>query len=566
MKSKRIGWTKILGHVLGYHIHQDPASVLIVQPTIEDAEGYSKEEVQPTIEETPVLRERVADAKSRTAGNTMKKKTYPGGMLHLVGANSPTGFRRITVRVVLFDEVDGYPQAAGVEGDQIKLGMGRSETFWNRKHGIGSTPTLKDFSRIERHYNASSRGLPFLQCPHCGEWHVRKFRQPAEPIVLQGEAVAVSYLHWEDGAPDFAAWVCPDCGGLISHRHHRSMINGLRWKGEHWEWADGRFTFLPGFTGKIGFHIWAGYSFSPNATPRHLVREFLEAKDSQELLIVFVNTVLGETWEDPGEKLSEKALVSRAEQPSDCVPMGAEVLTLGADLQADRIEYEITGWNRTEESWSVEYGILYGDPALDDVWTQLENVLTARYVHESGAELAIASACIDSGYMAERVYAFCARVRTPCYPVKGMPGFGRPIVETGRQRIKRLRKRRIQGVKPELIGVDEAKTVIHRRLQLTRPGPGYCHFPNDRDEEYFAQLTSEKLITRYTKGRPERFWVPIRTRNEALDCRVYDYAALLLYGVNNIKPPRSTEEKRSWKNQKQTKSRSIRKRPELLIR
>lgn len=565
MKSKRIGWTKILGHVLGYHIHQDPASVLIVQPTIEDAEGYSKEEVQPTIEETPVLRELVADAKSRASGNTMKKKVYPGGMLHLVGANTPTGFRRITVRLVLYDEVDGYPLAAGVEGDQIKLGMGRSETFWNRKHGIGSTPTLKDFSRIERHYNASSKGLPFLQCPHCQEWHIRRFRQPAEPITLQGEPVAVSHLHWDDGAPDFASWVCPDCGGLIGHRYHRSMINGMRWKGEHWDWTDGRFTFLPGFDGKIGFHIWAGYSLSPNATPRHLVREFLEAKESPELLVVFVNTVLGEAWEDPGETLSEKMLSTRAETPSDRVPMGVEALTLGADVQANRIEYEITGWNRTEESWSVKYGILHGDPALDDVWRQLRDVLVDRYPHECGAELSIVSACIDSGYLAERVYAFCAAARMPVYPVKGMPGFERRVVETGRQRKKRLRKRRIQGVKPELIGVDGAKVIVLRRLQLTRPGPGYCHFPNDRGEEYFLQLTAEKLITRYSKGRPERFWMPIRTRNEALDCRVYAYAALLLYGVEKIKPPIPQEGKRCKKT-KPTASNSTRNRPALLIR
>ena len=64
----------------------------------------------------------VGAASSRKSSNTIKKKSYPGGSLYFVGANSPTGFRRISARVVLFDEVDGYPEVAGVEGDQIDIG------------------------------------------------------------------------------------------------------------------------------------------------------------------------------------------------------------------------------------------------------------------------------------------------------------------------------------------------------------------------------------------------------------------------------------------------------------
>lgn len=542
MKSKRVGWTKIIGHVLGYHIHQDPASVLVVQPTDGDAEDYSKEEIQPMIEETPAIRDLVGPTKSRSSSNTIKKKSYPGGMMHLVGANSPRGFRRITVRVVLFDEVDGYPATAGVEGDQIKLGMGRAEMAWNRKFGIGSTPTLKGFSRVERHFDSSSRGYPMLTCPHCGGDHIRKFRQPDRPIVIRGEPLPVSHLHWEDGKPETAAWICPANGCLIDGSHHLHMLSGLWWKGEHWEWRDGRFSFLPGFAGRIGFHVWAGYSVSPNATPHKLAAEFLEAKKDRELLTVFVNTVLGETWEEQGEQVSEHALMARREPFPDAIPTGVQALTLGADVQADRIEYEIVGWNEAEESWSIEDGILPGDPVQDDVWQDLAEIIGTRYVHESGSELSIVQACIDAGYLTKRVQEFCKRAGSHVVPVIGRSGAGRPVVETGRQRVKRLRKRRANGAKSEVVGIDEAKAILFRRLQIATPGPGYCHFPDDRDDEYFLQLTAEKLVTRYTKGRPVREWIKTRERNEALDCRVYAYAGLLLYGVGRLKDPTAKSE------------------------
>lgn len=542
MKSKRIGWTKILGNVLGYHIHQDPASVLIVQPTIADAEGYSKEEIQPTIDETPVLRERVGDSKSRSSSNTITKKKYPGGMLHLVGANSPTGFRRITVRVVLFDEVDGYPATAGVEGDQIKLGMGRAETFWNRKFGIGSTPTEKGLSRVERHFEGSSKGYPLLTCPHCGGEHIRKFREPKRPIVIRGRELPVSVIQWADDDPSTAAWVCPACGGLIDHSHHRAMLEGLRWFGEHWEWSrEAGFNFLPGFAGRIGFHIWAGYSMSPNSTPAHLAREFLEAKQSRELLTVFVNTVLGETWEDEGEQISEHTLMARREQFPDAVPAGAEGLTLGVDVQADRIECELVGWNRDRESWSIDYMVLPGDPVQDDVWADLSDVIRDRYTHESGAALSVLAVCIDAGYLTKRVHAFCAKAGAHVVPVIGRAGAGRPVVESDRRRLQRLRATRNKGkVKSEIVGTDEAKATLYRFLSVKQPGPGFCHFPDDRDEEYFAQLTAEKLVTRYQKGRATREWIKTRERNEATDCRNYAYAAMLLHGFDKLRAPTPT--------------------------
>jgi phage terminase large subunit GpA-like protein len=531
MKSARVGYTKVLGHLIGYHIHQDPCSILVVQPTIDDAEGWSKEELMPTIEQTEVLRAIVSPSKTRDSHSTILKKHYPGGILHVVGANSARGFRRITVRLVLFDEIDGYPASAGSEGDQEKLGEMRAQTAWNRKIIKGSTPTDSGTSRIGRSWRESSQGHYILICPHCGTEHIRRFSLPDKPIKIRNEPAPVAYLDLAS-----AAWVCPGCAARIDHGHHRGMIENGYWRGDDWEWRPGAgFSFLPGFDGHIGMHIWAGYGYSPNSTPAKLAREFLSVKEDPEQLKTFVNTVLGEEWEEPGDQLDSDYLIARAEKYQAEVPDGVICLTAGVDLQQDRLEIEIVGWGSGEESWSIDYQVIVGDPAQDDVWADLLDLWqSARWTLADGSSLGLSAMCVDSGFLPKRVYKFVSGTSSAhVYPVKGRAG-ACPVIEQKTARDRRRAKRKKAGAAPELIGVDEAKSILTRRLKMIQaPGHGYCHFPHDRDMEWFEQITSEKLVTRYPRGgRPVREWVKTRPRNEALDCRVYAYAAMLLSGVN----------------------------------
>jgi phage terminase large subunit GpA-like protein len=531
MKSSRVGYTKVLGHLIGYHVHQDPCSILVVQPTIDDAEGWSKEELQPVIEQTDVLRALIAPPRSRDSGNTILRKRYPGGILHVVGANSARGFRRITVRLVLFDEIDGYPATAGNEGDQEKLGEMRASTAWDRKIVKGSTPTEAGVSRIERAFEASSQGHYVLTCPHCAGEHIRRLLRPDKALLIRGQPMPVAHLDLEQ-----AAWICPHCETAIDHRHHRRMIEGGYWLGEDWSWRPGQgFAFLPSFAGHVGFHIWAGYSYSPNSTPAKLAREYLSVKDDPEQLKTFVNTVLGEVYREPGEQLDADLLMARAEHYLAEVPEGVLVLTCGVDVQSDRLELEVVGWGAGEESWSIDYQAIVGDPVQDDVWLELLEVWKqARYARADGSTLGLSALCVDSGFLPKRVYQFVTLAGSiHVYPTKGRAG-AYPVIEQKLARDRRRAKRKKAGAAPEMLGVDEAKSIITRRLKgVTRPGPGYAHFPHDRDAEWFRQLTGERLVIRYPRGgRPVREWIKVYQAVEALDCRVYAYAALLLSGVD----------------------------------
>jgi len=507
MKSARVGYTKILNHAIAFHIHQDPCPIMLIQPTIEDAQGYSKEEIAPMLRDTPVLAGLVSDAKAKDGANTILQKQFPGGTLSLVGANSPRGFRRVSRRVVLFDEVDGYPPSAGTEGDQIKLGIRRSEYYWNRKIIAGSTPTVKDFSRIERMFAETDQRRYFVPCPDCNHKQYLKWAN----------------MRWSDNDPSTAAYCCESCGVLIPHSKKRWMV-------ENGEWL----ATAPGNGRHIGFHIWAAYSYSPNATWPHLVEEFLEAKTNPEALKTWVNTVLGETWEeDYASKIGADALLERCEAyEPDVLPAGALALTAGVDVQDNRLAVSVWGWGRDEEGWLIHHQEIFGDPARAEVWKQLDEVVLREWSHELNKKLRPDVVAIDSGgHMTNEVYQYAReRGRQGVVAIKGSSQRGKPpIGKASKVDVSSSGKSLKRGATVYPVGGDTIKTTLFGRLRHNEIGPGFLHFHNETGTEYFEQLTAEKQALRFVKGFPVREWVKKPSaRNEALDCLVYAYAALNL--------------------------------------
>ena len=507
MKSARVGYSKILNHVIGYHIHQDPAPIMLVQPTIEDAQGYSKEEIAPMLRDTPCLRGVVSDAKAKDGANTILQKQFPGGTLSLVGANSPRGFRRVSRRVVLFDEVDGYPASAGSEGDQIKLGIRRTEYYWNRKIVAGSTPTVKDFSRVERMFQQTDQRRYFVPCPHCN--HMQYLRWPN--------------ITWSDNDPSTAAYKCESCSTLIPHAKKRWMVERGEWR-----------PTSPGNGKHIGFHIWAAYSYSPNASWSNLVEEFLDAKHDAEQLKTFVNTVLGETWEDEyASKIGADSLMERAAKETykqHCPPVEGLALTIGCDVQDDRLSLSVWAWGREEEGWLVDRIKLYGSPSRPEVWKQLDEVLGKPYTNEAGDELRVLSCAIDSGgHHTQEVYHYAReRAALGVIAIKGMGQKGKPpLGKASKVDVNFKGKALKKGAQLFPVGVDGIKSLLFGRLKHNDVGPGYLHFYPTITTDYFEELTAEKQILRFRNGFPERIWVKkSQSPNEALDELNYAYAAL----------------------------------------
>jgi phage terminase large subunit GpA-like protein len=517
MKSARVGYSLLLSHVIGYFTSQDPSPILMVHPRTEDAERFSKTNVAPMLRDTPCLAAIQAPAKTRDSGNTILVKSFlNSSSLTLVGANSPAGLRALTVRIVLFDEVDGYPVGgAGSEGDQIALGTKRSETFWNRKIICGSTPTISGVSRIEKLFLESDQRHYHVPCPHCGEKQVLEF----------GTRESLHGIKWHkdplgNHLPDTAFYQCKANGCIIEPNDKTAMVEAGEW------------VASAPFNGHAGFHINALYSPFVNASWSNIVSEWLRVKDDPLARPTFFNLVLGLPYQDRTDAiLAEAVLAAQSEVYSAEVPDGVGILTAGCDVQADRVEIEVVGWGRNEESWSIDHQVIEGDTSSTALWNEVDTYLKRKFRRADGRAFGIEATCIDSGYQTQQVYAFCReRIGRRIYAIKG-----ESVVSSNRNPIwpNRRPTKRMKGYSPYIVGVNAAKDLFRSRLAMPPPNvigepyAGFCHFPADRDIGYFAQLIAERLVTKTTNGQRFRIWdlIPGR-RNEALDIRVYAMAAL----------------------------------------
>jgi phage terminase large subunit GpA-like protein len=497
MKAAQIGWTEILNNCIGYYVHQEPSPILLLQPTVEMAEAWSKDRFAPMVRDTPVLRELVADPKSRDSGNTILHKRFQGGHLTVVGANSPAGLASRPIRIVLCDDIDRFPVSAGSEGDPIDLARKRTATFRNRRVLLGSTPTIKGSSRIEAAFAQSDQRFFFVPCPHCEEF----------------QRLVWAQVRWPDGEPERCAYVCKHCGGLIEERQKLWMFLRGEWR-----------TTAPS-KGIAGFHLSGLYSLWQPW--RQVVADFLRAKQFPETLRVWVNTSLGESWEDEGETLEPAGLLARRESyTAESLPAGVLLITQGTDVQTDRIESTVWGWGHEEECWRVAHHVLRGDPGGAALWAEHDELLKRKYRTDDGRTLIVEACAVDSGGQhTQHVYDYCSkRRRFRVWAVKGTAGFGKLAWPKKVSRAGRM------AVSLFLIGVDTIKDVIYGRLKrITEPGPGYVHLDATADEGAVDQLTAETIVDKFVHGRRERRF-KLRSagaRNEQLDTFVYAYAAMI---------------------------------------
>jgi terminase, large subunit len=522
MKSARVGYTRMVSALIGYHIEHDPCPILVVQPTLDDAKKHSKEDLAPILREIPELAALVAEPKAKDGDNTILEKLFRGGSLSLIGANSPRGFRRTSRRVVIFDEIDGYPASAGTEGDQIDLGIRRTEYYWNRKILAGSTPTIAGHSRIERLYESGDQRRYYVPCPRCGAYQV----------------LAWESLKWPEGEPAKAAFVCTANGCAITPADKVNMIARGEWRAE----APDRYRLESG-RGHASFHLWAAYSSSPNAAWPQLAAEYVRAvRGGVMTQKTYVNTVLGRSWKEAGEAPAYEPLLKRREPYKiGTAPDGVLFLTAGVDVQKDRLVYEVVGWGESKASWSIDYVAVPG--ATDDLspsgpWARLDQALAREYPHASGVGLRIEYLAVDSGWQTQTVYAWARRHPSRALVVKGIPT-GSALVGVPSFVEITLRGRRLKhGARIYPVATGIGKSELYGWLRLDDPAaPGYCHFPEYGDE-YFRELTAEQLVTIITRrGYVRLEWTLIAgRRNEALDARIYARAAASVAGLDRMTP------------------------------
>jgi len=522
----QVGKTMTLLCVQGYAIEMRPRSQMMMQPSKGDVQTWLETKFNPLVESSPSIAKRIAKPRGREGVNNQQMKSYPGGFLMMAWAGSPKTMRGRSAPFIGCDEVDGYGRTE--EGHPVGLLWQRAATFGDERFLFEiSTPTVKGASYIDESWEAGDQRRFFVHCPHCNLAQALRWENVTW-VGRQSTSVDTAdedRRDFEAHKPETACYACEGCGELWNDGQRSAAIRNAESQGAGWRAAKP-------FKGHASYHLWEAYSLFRKMGD--IVRDYLDKLRTDDIQ-TFVNVSLSEVYEVQGDQADPDALIARAETYFAQVPMGGVYLTAGIDMQIDRLEVEIVAWGEGEESWSIEYRVLWGDPLAGDVWNDLDDLLAETWVHETGAPMQIKAACLDTG--GTNGYTHCAydylrgKTGRRIFGIKGVPGFGKPIVEKMQRKQSGKNARKVDLFN---VAVDEAKQIVMRRLSNDVPGPGYCHIPASRDaegglslDEWCKQITVEKLVTHYVKGQPVRTWhKPDKARNEALDCRVYALAAL----------------------------------------
>jgi phage terminase large subunit GpA-like protein len=539
MFATQLGKTEVLYNAIGQRIHTEPQDMMMVQPTLQDAQDHSSKRFLPTVLATPILRERVATRKSRDESTSWRSRTIRGDFaVYFAGANSASSLASKPLGFAVADEVDKWPADVDNEGPPLGLLEERMSNFARRKVIIASTPTIRGASEIESRYLASDQRKYFVPCPHCNEMQV----------LVWGEDLrhGIKWLKTAGGAarPETAVYICIACGAAIEEFHKTEMLAAGMWRAQ-----------APGAgRGKVaGF--WLNKLYSPLGwrSWEELVDEWVNAIEKYRVgnsgpLKKFRNSSLAETYEEKGRGADDKALAARAKQETytlGIVPRGGLLCSMGVDTQPDRLEARVWAFGRGEESWLVARHVIYGDPNLEEgtqgsPWTVLTEIRRTLLQHASGAQIPIEATFVDSGgHNTHAVYMYCrAHSHAHVHAIKGSSIAGRPVLGKPSLVDVNWRGRTLKGgVKLWSIGTDTAKDLLYGRMRLERVGTGYVHVPAElAGTDEFEQMTAAKLMPVTVNGRRVMRWVtPAGKREEAGDCMVYAYAAACYLGIQNYR-------------------------------
>lgn len=524
MSSAQMGKTDMLMNMMGYMIDLKPGSSLLVMPAEDDVDSFSKERLTPTIEATPVLRDKVYGGN----GSTIRYKNFAGGFISMAGAMSPGGLKSRPIQNLFMDEVDGYPPSAGVEGDPVSLARKRTQNFTFAKRVFTSTPTIKRTSRIYKEFLKGTQEEWEIQCAHCGQYSQVlfddiRFEKTANPD-LNGQ---------KEYEVQSAVWRCPNCQGIMQeHEVKRAPA--------HWT------AYNPNALkqGYRSFHLNA--FLSPWSDWKALCKKFLDSKDDPEMLKTFYNLELGLPFEYKDTTTIPELLFARREHYNAEVPNGVLVITIGVDTQDNRFEYEVRGYGRDDESWGIRYGVIPGRPDEDSTWEMLDEVIDREWHMENGKKLRATATFIDAGgHFYDDVTTRChARRFKRVFPVRGDNKDTGPLM-------RRARKTK-NGLNAYFLNVYVGKRAVLYNAGINIPGPRYMHFPDNEgtgyDEYYFRGLISEMVKMVKRRGVYVEEWTKVYERNEPLDCCNYNRCAFKsinidmdarearLYGKRQVKP------------------------------
>jgi phage terminase large subunit GpA-like protein len=508
-KSARVGFSKSLIFAIAAAAATNPAPIILLVPTDPDARRFAVEEVEPIFESSPALKGLLKRGRSDGRNTLLRKSLLGGGSIKILSARAPRKLRAHDAKFLFVDEADGMEITA--EGDPISIATGRTFAHGDRKIVVGSTPTEEGVSFIERQFEESDQRIFEVPCPACGAFF---------------EIVWEEHIKWPQDETgyrfDQAYCECPHCQHAIQERDKPAMVHAGRWR-----------ATKPEVLNHAGFRINALVSLLPNAAWSKLAAEFVKAKRGGPAeLQPFVNLVLGRPWRLALRRVDADTLSDRAEPIGlTRIPPEVLLLTVGTDVQDNRIEAVVIGWSLQGAPTALAHVVFQGNTLEDEVWKTFDTWLKSKWRHPNGGLMAVDACAIDSGGRegrTQKVYDWCAaRASRNVFAIKGQPN-ARPVWK---------RADKVLGIKQTQVplfnvGVDVVKTVVLDAIAnepFTEHGErrqNALRYSDDLPEGFYEQITNEVRKVKYEHNRPKIVFEVKRAGlpTEGLDCLVYGFA------------------------------------------
>ena len=521
-KCVQSGFTTVGMAWIGFVAAIDPCRMGVVQPNDSGLMDFLREKLNPTIDQTPALRRKVQEQKSRSAaGSTTYSKRFPGGSLSCMIASSVNALASKTLKYIFKDEASKYPldlQGQGSAHDHIKARYTAFLPTGDWKELSISTPTIDGECWISEQFEAGDQSYLHVPCPGCGDkfhfkWDLRFFRFKKE-------------------YPYQAHYVAPCCGTVIENHQRAELIRKGEW-----------IATQPGPGRHRSRH--ADFFISPMLPFDVVAQEYIEAQGDPTKLKAFYNLKLALPYKmETDVPDSTRLLERREEYPRRFVPPRGLLLVATADVQMRGIYVLVKAYAPNRESWVVDAEYLDGETssAHDGAFLKLDEVYQREYTTAYGEKRRVDAFGVDSGYRSNEVYNWC-RLRPGAMALDGRPGWNRPAISTARPVDIDLNGKKIaKGASVYPVGTWNLKATYYSDLRKEgkRAGqevdpPGYCHFPHWLDEDFFRQITAEYLKVDTSKGRATHTWERFHGRdNHYLDCEVYALALAYWLGLDRM--------------------------------
>ena len=510
----QMGKTENVFNVIGRAFSDKPTPTLFIGATEKMVRSMSQDRIDKMLKTTPRLWERLEKSSER---NKVTEKFIAGVRLGFGWAGSPAELSSHPAGLVLLDEVDRFDSDAGGEGDPVLLAKARTKNYSGSKIGCFSTPTIEGGSKIWALWESGTMGRWSIPCPHCKAHFIPELK----------------LLRWKEKATpeqarETARLVCPECGGEMTTEQKEKANQGGRYiyfeRDDDNNYIRVGFDPLPNQT--ASFQI-SGIC-SPWVTLGELAYTLLTAYRSGDpgTIQAAVNTYGGELYKVKGDApdLEEARQLIGGYEPRT-IPVGVQLITLGADIQKYGIYYTIRGWGFNSESWKIDSGYLSGETKYKAVFLLLGAVLSQDLEGRR-----IDRAFIDSGYNTDNVYQFCRKYNGIAYPAKGRDSLDKSI-KAVKIDISHAGKTIRNGLTLWHIDTDYYKTWLYSRIRWDQEEPGALHLDNATDDDYINQITSEELVIK-PSGR--RVWIQTKKDNHYLDCEVYASGAASSLQVHTL--------------------------------